>query len=377
LAPFVEQRSIIHQSERLRDAWVEVDLTAIQRNAIEAAAAVPEAQLLAIVKANAYGLGAVCVAKALRYCNTWGYGVGTADEGAELRAAGIDDPILVLRPPTRDELGRFKRLDLRPTIESVQIARCWEGPFHLAVDTGMGRIGVRWNDDATLQAIRECHPEGIYTHFYAADEDTTSVMHQLDRMRHALRHFNARAHLVHVANSAGIWRAEMQQQLLRPGIFLYGGRPGAWLPQPRNVVAIRSRVVSLRTVPPGDTVSYGGVWRAVRRSRVATLGIGYADGIPRSLSDEARVLVRGVFCPVIGRITMDMTMLDVTEVGERVQVGDVATIIGSDGENDIRLDQFADWAGTISYVILTRMGHRLDRIYGDPLGETPPSKVGT
>jgi alanine racemase len=165
--------------------------------------------------------------------------------------------------------------------------------------------------------------------------------------------------LTHAGNSAGIWWLRGQLDLVRPGVFLYGGHVGGHAPAPQPVIAVRARVVSTRRLRAGDSVSYGGTWRAERSTHVATLGIGYADGMPRSAQGRARVLLGGSLCPVVGRVTMDMVMVET----EGAVPGDVATLIGSDGESAIALDEFAGWAGTVSYEILAGLGPRLPRVY--------------
>ncbi len=184
-------------------------------------------------------------------------------------------------------------------------------------------------------------------------------MLQLDRFRTALRAFTERPQLVHVCNSAGAWRVKDRFDLVRPGIFLVGGEIGNDLPTPSPVVSVRARVVSLRRVRAGETVSYGGEWAADEETTVATIGIGYADGVPRATKGRAALLVQGRRVPVVGRITMDMTMVHLgPNAGDDIAVGDVVTVIGTDGAGEITLDEFAEWAGTISYEILVGLGSR-------------------
>ena len=169
---------------------------------------------------------------------------------------------------------------------------------------------------------------------------------------------------MHAANSAGIWRLEQRLDLVRPGVFLYGGRAGEGLPEPEPVATLRARVVSVRSIPAGEPVSYGAEWRAARETCIATLGIGYADGVPRAVAGRAAVLLGGRRAPLVGRVTMDMVMVDAGPAGDGVpRVGEVATLFGCDGESAIPLDEFAGWAGTISYEILTRLGSRVPREY--------------
>ncbi len=317
-----------------------------------------------MVKADAYGLGAVPVAQALEALEPWGYGVGTIAEGATLRAAGIRRPILVFTPACLELEPAYRAQDLRAVLDDPDVAARWTLPFHLEIDTGMARAGIRWDEPARLAAVASPKLEGAFTHFHSADVDPASVREQWIRFQQALGHLGGRPALIHAANSAGIWRLGERTDLVRPGIFLYGGRAGADLPLPQPVATLRAPVVSLRTLRAGDSVSYGAAWRAGTPARIATLGVGYSDGVPRSVRGPAQALLAGCRCGIVGRVTMDMIMVEVPPArAAQVRVGDVATLFGTDGENAITLDEFAGWAGTISYEILTGLGSRLPREY--------------
>lgn len=319
-----------------------------------------------MVKADGYGLGAVRCAKAVDALNPWGLGVATVDEGEVLRAAGMQRPIVVFTPARSDEQARYRAADLRAVLDDPGVAAHWSLPFHTEIDTGMGRCGARWDDAARLAALGAAKPEGVFTHFHSADTDAASVSTQMQRFESAVKALGGRPMMAHAANSAGVFRLEKSGarplDLVRPGIFLYGGSPGAGLPRPEPVSAVRARIVSLRQVPAGETVSYGAAWRAVRLSTVATLGVGYADGLARAAEGKASVLLKGTRCPIVGRVTMDLTMVDVTDIAG-VGLGDVATVWGSDGAGAITLDECAGWSGTISYELLVRLGSRLERVY--------------
>lgn len=343
-------------------AWVEVSLANLVANARTALAAARGARLLPMVKADAYGLGAVAVARALEELDPWGFGVATIEEGAELRAAGIDRPIVVFTPASPETLPQYRRHRLTAVLDREDAIRVWDLPFHLEIDTGMGRAGIRWDDEATLEKVTNVGLEGVFTHFHSADVSPESVEQQWRRFVRAVDRLPVQPRLLHAANSAGIWRLAERLSLVRPGIFLYGGSAGPGLPLPAPVVALRARVVSVRILPAGEGVSYGAEWRAPSPTAIATLGIGYADGISRSIQGKARVLLCGKECPVVGRITMDMVMVDAGSP-QAPAIGEVATLIGSDGERSITLDEFARWSGTISYEVLTRLGKRLPRIY--------------
>jgi len=343
--------------------WADIDLANLVANARAILSQAPGARLLPMVKADAYGLGAVRCARALRALTPWGYGVATLDEAAELRAAGFAEPVLVFTPAVLDELPRVRELDARVVIERPETARRWDRPFHLGIDTGMSRCGVRWDDAETIAGCRSPQLEGIFTHLHSAETDPASVAEQWRRFGAARDVLGDRPRLVHVANSAGAWRIPEPLDLVRPGIFLYGGGIGPDLPAPAPVLTLRAPVVSLRRLGAGDTVSYGAEWTAPHATTIATLGIGYADGVPRAVQGRGHVLLAGRRVPLVGRVTMDFVMADVGPDTGEVRVGDVATLIGHDGALSITLDEFADWCGTISYEVITRLGPRLPRRY--------------
>lgn len=352
-------------------AWVDVDLGALVANA-RALANACGTRLMPMVKANGYGLGAAQVARALDEVDPWGFGVATVEEGVALRAAGVSRPILVASPLTAESVEPALENEFRPAIGDPLMLQAWiarsTGPFHLEIDTGMGRAGICWDDDA---AIRETARllgsaagwEGVFTHFHSADSDPGSVATQWRRFQAVLAALPRRPALVHAANSAAaLCGREYAADLARPGIFLYGGRAGDSAPAPRPVAALRTRVLAVRRVAAGESVSYGATWRASRPTTVATLGIGYADGLPRAVERTAgsrsrQIEVGGRAVPLIGRVTMDMCMVAVDD--GRVSVGDVATVFGG----MVSLDEQARATGTISYELLTALGSRLPRRY--------------
>lgn len=352
-------------------AWVDVDLGALVANARTLAKACG-ARLLPMVKANGYGLGAAPVARALDELDPWGFGVATVEEGIALRASGVARPILVVSPLTTETVGPMLQNGFRPAIGDPAMLQCWiarsAGPFHLEVDTGMARAGVRWDDDATLgeaagMLVSAPGWEGVFTHFHSADSDPDSVATQWRRFQSVLAMLPRRPPLVHAANSAAALRGrEYAADLARPGIFLYGGMAGDSGPSPSPVAALRSRVLAVRSVAAGESVSYGATWRAPRPTTVATIGLGYADGLPRAADRKddgipRQVELNGRAVPLIGRVTMDMCMATVED--GQVAVGDVATVFGG----MVRLDEQARAAGTISYELLTSLGSRVPRRY--------------
>jgi alanine racemase len=350
-------------------AWVDVDLGALVANA-RALSAICGSRLMPMVKANGYGLGAVEIAKALEVIEPWGYGVATVGEGAALRAAGIGRPLLVVSPFVARTSAEYLAFGLRPTIGDPEALRVWrgasDGPFHLEIDTGMGRAGVRWDDERGLSEmgslLRDTTGwEGIFTHFHSAETDPASTELQWTRLLDVLACLPGRPPLVHAANSAAALRGRCYAgDLARPGIFLYGGSAGGAAPLP--VAALRARVVAVRRVSPGDTVSYGATWRAAQPTTIATLGVGYADGLHRAVSHagggQRLVELNGRTVPIVGRVTMDLCMVAVD--GEAVSIGDVATIFGG----LVSLDAQARSSGTIAYEVLTALGPRLPRRYG-------------
>lgn len=349
-------------------AWLEINLGALLRNGrrFRDLAGVP---LLPMLKANGYGLGAIPVARALESLEPWGYGVAALEEGRELRAAGITRPILVFSPlePHPGAIAAVRAAELRPVIGDRAALEAWcssgGGPFHLEIDTGMSRSGFRWHDEASLTWLRRelaarREWEGVFTHFHSADTAPGSVTQQVERFQGVLEALGRRPPLVHLANSAAAPQlAGLVADLARPGIFLYGGRAGPLDPEP--VAALRARVVALRQVRPGDTISYGADTVVPAATRIATLSIGYGDGVPRSLGGSGMVELRGVIVPIAGRITMDMLMLDVGNLP--VAVGDVVTLFGG----LVGLDELAGHAGTISYELLTSVSARVPRHYQD------------
>ena len=353
-------------------AWVDVDLGALRANA-RTLAAVSGSRLLAMVKANGYGLGGPAVARALEPLEPWGYGVASVEEGAALRAHGILRPVLVVSPLLPEAIEGHLAQDLRPSIGDAGALAAWcartDRPFHLEIDTGMARAGIRWDDAAARAAVaatlaRAEGWEGIFTHFHSAETDAASADVQWERLQQVLAELPRRPSLVHAANSAGALRGRtFAGDVVRPGIYLYGGGAGGHGPAPAVVARLKARVVAIRSIAAGQTVSYGATWRAPRDTRVATLALGYADGFPRAaelaVGRPPRVVQLGnELVPVVGRVTMDMTMIDVGAAA--VAVGDVATIYGG----LVSLDQQAAAAGTISYELLTSLSARVPRCYG-------------
>ncbi len=345
-------------------AWVDVDLAAVAANAA-ALARISGGRLLPMVKANGYGLGAVRVVRALEPLDPWGYGVATVEEAAELRGAGIDRPIVLFTPLLIAWIDRCLAHDVRPSIGDIESLRAWIGrserPFHLEIDTGMARSGFRPDDPAlgdTAELLRSAPGwEGAFTHFHSPESDAAVTEAQWSQFNAALARLPRRPPLVHAANSAAaLGGTRYTADLVRPGIFLYGGGTGSVAPRP--AAALHARVVALRRLAPGDTVSYGGTWRAERPVTIATVAVGYADGFPRAAGRPRTMELGGRVAPVTGRVAMDMTMV-AAEDGHRVSCGDVATVFGG----LISLDEQARAAGTTAYELLTSLSPRVPRRY--------------
>lgn len=349
-----------------RRAWVDVDLAALVANArtVRERAGVP---LLPMVKANGYGLGAVPVARALAQLDPWGFGVATTDEARALREAGVGRPIIMLSPLAPWMARECLAHQVRPAIGDLDALQAWlalgNAPFHIEIDTGMSRAGFRPDDQAALASLHELlvHAtgwEGIFTHFHSADTDAATAGVQWDLLQEVVRGLGRRPRLVHASSSAGVFAGPgYSGDLVRPGIFLYGGRVGEFIPEP--VARFQARVTALRRLHQGDTASYGATWTGAQPTTLATIGAGYEDGILRSLSNRGRIQLGENVYPVAGRVTMDMTIVDIGDAS--VAVGDVATIWGG----DVTLTEQAEIAGTNPYELLTSMGSRVIRRYVD------------
>ena len=349
-------------------AWVEVDLGALCRNGA-ALAARAGAPLLPMVKADGYGIGGLRAALALDALDPWGFGVATVTEGDELRRGGITRPIVVFTPILRNEIDALRRSDLTPALGDPAVIESWARtgrPWHLHIDTGMSRAGMPWHQVGANRALLErTAPDGVMTHFHSAELDDASRDVQEQRFADALAELPFKPAIIHAENGPAVERrAPSPWTLVRPGIFLYGvaGFEGGLL-TPEPVVSIRARIVELRTVSEGETVSYDATWRAEGERRIATVPVGYADGYRRALSNTGVALLRGQRVLVAGRVTMDMTMLDVT--GTDAALGDLVTLLGQDEGDVITVSELATLSGVSPYEILTGLRQRLPRRYRD------------
>ena len=359
-----------------RPTWAEIDVDALVGNLRLFRKRVgSRVKIMFVVKANAYGHDAVLCALAAQKARAADWlGVSSVEEGLALRSAGVKLPILILGSlyPFESVLAAAAH-DLTPIVASLESAkRVAEAALrlrrtiniHVKVDTGMGRIGLRpeaavslMRDLSVLKGIRV---QGIYTHMAKAEDDAAFTARQLSAFKQVLKALDKeglRPSLVHAANSAAALRHPGSRfALVRPGLAAYGLYEGF-----APVLTLKSKIVYIKTVPKGATVSYGATWRAKRMSRIATLPIGYGDGYPRALSNRASILVAGKRCPVVGRVTMDQTMIDVTGA-PRARVGEDAVLIGRQDNAIVSASELARLCGTIPYETATALSSRVPRV---------------
>lgn len=378
-------QSTISEDEVLRPTNVEVDLHRLAENYEAIANAVAPAQVMVVLKANAYGHGLVAIARAASAFGAAYLGVAFLEEGILLRQSGITTPILVMGGIIGNQVPHFLQYDLTLTASSV--AKLLEientaremglrAKAHLKIDTGMERIGTHYyNAEQLLEASLTCRHveiEGIFSHFANADAaDLRSARQQLERFNEVLsfyeRHGVPRPPLCHMANSGAILQLPQSHfDLVRAGILFYGVYPS---PEARNTVVVqpalswKSRVVYFKVTMPNHPVSYGSTWTSERMTRVITAPVGYGDGYFRRLSDKAKVIIRGRRYPIVGRICMDQFMVDIG--WETAYNGDEIILLGRDSQSGegISCENLAEWADTIPYEILTNINTRVPRIY--------------
>ncbi|MGN1315701.1 MAG: alanine racemase [Acutalibacteraceae bacterium] len=365
--------------------WVEIDLDALECNFDAVRKMLPEnTKILAVVKANAYGHGAVGVAKFLDGKADY-LAVAATDEAIELKKHGVSCPILILGHIPCGDYDNIVKYQITPAVSDYDEARLLSqaarkagrvAKFHIAVDTGMSRIGFACDETSVeeIKRIKELpniEAEGIFSHLAVADElDKTYTKMQVakfDGFVSQLEKAGINIPLKHLYNSAAIADLEQNYNMVREGIILYGLRPSNEVEfknivVPKPVMSMKTRVVQVKTLPAGVCVSYGCTYTTQRETRVATLCAGYADGVTRILSNNGEVLIKGKRAKIIGRVCMDQFMVDVTHIPQ-VKVGDAATIFGTDGKETISVDEIAEKANTINYEIICNINSRVTRVY--------------
>lgn len=362
--------------------WAEVDLDAIAHNFRAARNHLPkDMKLLVTVKANAYGHGALRVAQLLQNRVDY-FALATMDEAVQLRQAGIRTPLLILGPVQPADYDRAAKYDVALTVSSLQeagaISACGVScgkkiTVHMALDTGMSRIGFPCTEEAARQirqaaALPGIYAEGIFSHFALSDSPDKSYTNlQAENFRRMLSTIGVDFPIRHLYNSAAIVDMPPEFDMAREGIILYGLLPSDTVDLSRiggikPAMALRSHVSFVKTLPAGTPISYGCTYCADRESVIATVMAGYADGVPRLLSNRGEVIIRGMKAPIVGRVCMDQLMVDVTHI-PGVQPGDTVTIFGTDGEATITADEAAEKARTIGYELVCGIAPRVPRVY--------------
>ncbi|HEV2827350.1 MAG TPA: alanine racemase [Pyrinomonadaceae bacterium] len=370
-----------------RPTWAEINRDALAANFHTVKQHVgPGVSVLAVMKANAYGHGAVQCARRLEREGADWFGVALPEEGIELRNAGIAKPILCLAGFWKGQASLclqqqlvpvVYRLDLIDALDLAARERNTVADVHVKIDTGMGRLGVRFDEVSefagALKRFQNIRVDGIMTHFAAADEPSCGPLtkDQIQRFENAVAAFRAQGFnptYQHLSNSAAIFgQATAWGNMVRPGGVLYGLWRDILAPADRGVnlrpvMSLHSRITLLKWVPEGETVGYGCTFEASRKTLVATIPIGYDDGYVRAMSNRGHAIIRGVYATVIGRISMDLTLIDVTNVPD-VEVDDEIILIGSDAVLSVTAEDMAKTAGTLSYEVTCGIGERVPRIY--------------
>ncbi|MDR1184282.1 MAG: alanine racemase [Coriobacteriales bacterium] len=389
----VVQQNREYAAPERRWAWVEINREAIRHNLKRFRRHLgPDVKMLAVVKADGYGHGAAECARIALATGASVLGVSSVDEGIELRRAGIAAPVLILAEPPVEAIPLVLQHQLVPSIYNMEFALALgemadaqgrASLYHLKVDTGMNRVGVHHSDAGdflrTIQFHRGLELQGVFTHFATADDiDTYEFKRQLERFEHALatiRYMGVDPGIVHAANtSAALRYRQAHYDMVRLGIGLYGLYPSEVTKQTLELhpaMGVKARVSFLKSVPVGEGVSYSHTYRSPGNVLVATLPIGYGDGLSRILSNRMDVLINGRRLPQVGNICMDMMMLEVNQRASalnpraNIELGDEAVIIGKSGDEAITLDDMAKTIGTINYELACRFGLRLDRVFVD------------
>ena len=371
--------------ESIRPVWAEINLNFLESNMRQIKKLVKDKKIYAVVKADGYGHGALDVAPVFLENGATGLAVAVITEALELRRSGVKAPILILGYTPITFGDKMAQYDIEQTVydlnyvkELSEIAKKEKRDIkiHIALDTGMGRIGILPNEEG-LEIVREISKlpniilEGIFTHFATADEtDKSYAKYQLklfNDFTNRLEQEGIKFNVKHVSNSAAIM--DMEETYfdgVRPGIIMYGYYPSEEVFKDklnlRPALTLKTSIAHLKTLPEGMYISYGRKFKTERESIIATLPIGYADGYTRALSNKGKVIINGKLAPIVGRVCMDQVMVDVTDVGE-VSVGDEVVLLGEQGEAKFNADDLAEILNTINYEIICMIGRRVPRVY--------------
>lgn len=368
--------------------YAAIDLDAIAENFKNMRANIdPNTRMIAVIKTDGYGHGAVPIANMVEaYDYIWGFAVATAEEAFELRANQVTKPILILGYTFEEHFDEMVKQDIRPAVFQYHTAQLLSNHalslnkkirIHLAVDTGMGRIGFLPDLQESIEDIKKIKElpgmeiEGMFTHFSTADTlDKSSAMEQIRIYREfadILNQEGIEIPIRHCSNSAGILEIrEANMDMVRAGITIYGIYPSDEVSRKsvalKPAMSIKSHIVYIKEVKPGVSISYGATYTTTRTTRIATIPVGYGDGYPRSLSNKGHVLIHGKKAPILGRICMDQFMVDVTEIPEALELDEVV-LMGRSGECEITVDELGHLSGRFPYEFVCDIGKRVPRVY--------------
>ncbi|MDD4568892.1 MAG: alanine racemase [Tepidanaerobacteraceae bacterium] len=378
---------MLNDFQDIRPTRAEINLDHLKHNLMEIRKiSSSSARLCAIVKADGYGHGAVEVAKTALCSGASYLGVAFLDEALELRKKGIEAPILILGFTPESQFDRIIEYDITQTVYDLKSAAILsekavkqgkKAKIHIKLDTGMSRIGFQADPALVSEVVKifdlqGLEVEGIFTHFARADEkDKSSAEEQFRQYMQTVKAIEKCGHKIpikHTANSAALVQlTHTYLDMVRPGIILYGLYPSDEVNKGRihlkPLMSLKTIVSYVKTLPKGRAVSYGGTYVTQKQSRIATLPVGYADGYSRLLSSKGEVLIRGQRAPIIGRICMDQCMVDVTDVKGHIESGEEVVLIGSDGDEEISVEEIAGIIGTINYEITCNISKRVPRVY--------------
>ena len=374
------------KSETRRAAWAEINLDAIKNNYKKLKKLSGSSEIIAAIKADAYGHGAIKVAWELIKEGVDYLAVATLNEAVEIRSNGIKTPVVLLSPAPRKNIKDILDLNLITVVTTYEDAHLLselvakqahpkKPEIFIAIDSGMGRIGYINNRESIAQickilALQNIKVKGLFSHFASSGEENDPyTLNQIDTflsMKAELEKIIAIPQYMTIANSAAIINyPQALFDAVRPGILLYGLYPSDSIKEKLSftpAMSIKANIVFIKTVPPGFSVSYNSTFTTSKESKIASLSLGYADGLPRLLSNIGRVIVNGEYAPIVGNICMDQTLIDVTHIPD-VKEYDEVVILGTQGDKTITADEIGELTGTINYEIATRFGQRLPKLF--------------